>query len=126
MSVTTSPFPRRSHAKDNPDGHYEKSSHQGGGNNVAEDKENGVADKVRVVADESDNADEGHIAVNTEVDVFLESFEYFHHLPHTLLPPCTPILLDNSSSDIAPSPPPPPSEWHTSPVSLWLRSICWR
>ncbi len=70
----TSTFPRRSHAKDTPDGHYEKSSHQGGGNNAAEDKGNGVADKGRVVADESDKIDEGHthithIAVDTEGEV---------------------------------------------------------
>ncbi len=51
---------RSSHANDTPDEHYEKSmcSHQGGGNNVAEETGNGV-DKGRVVADESDNVDEG-------------------------------------------------------------------
>ncbi len=46
--------------KNTPDGHYEKSSHQGGGNSVAEETGNDVADKGRVVADESDNVDEGH------------------------------------------------------------------
>ncbi len=39
-SRNTSTFPRRSHAKDTPDGHY---NHQGGGNNAAEDKGNGAA-----------------------------------------------------------------------------------
>ncbi len=57
-------LPRRNHAKNTPDGHYEKSNHQGGGNNAAEDKGNGVADKGRVVADETDKIDKGHIAVD--------------------------------------------------------------
>ncbi len=52
-----------------PDGHSEKSSHQGMGNNAAEDKGNGVADKGRVVADEDHIVDEGHIAVDTEDEV---------------------------------------------------------
>ncbi len=64
-SRNTSTFPRRNHAKDTPDGHYEKSNHQGGGNNAAEDKGNGVAaltKACRVVADETDKIDGGHIA----------------------------------------------------------------
>ncbi len=67
MNTSTSPW--RNHAKDNLDGHYEKSNHQGGGNNSAEDKGNGVADKGRVVAVETNKIDEGHIAVDTEGEV---------------------------------------------------------
>ncbi len=72
-SRNTSTFPRRNHAKDTPDGHYEKSNHQGGGNNAAEDKGNGVADKGRVVADETDKIDEGHIAVDPEGEVVADT-----------------------------------------------------
>ncbi len=76
-SRNTSTFPRRSHAKDTPDGHYEKSSHQGGGNNAAEDKGNGVVDKDRVVADEGHIVDEGHIAVDTEDEVVADTGNIF-------------------------------------------------
>ncbi len=74
-SRNTSTFPRRSHAKDTPDGHYEKSNHQGGGNSAAEDKGNGAADKGRVVADETDKIDEGHmyIAVDPEGEVVADT-----------------------------------------------------
>ena len=44
----------------------------GGGNNAAEETENSVVDKDRVVANESHNADEGHIVVDTEGEVVVD------------------------------------------------------